>query len=123
MAEAASMWGRPIALAAHDHSSPALSGSIGAEVVISHGIALVTYGRAILNYALMAGFAPSLAMLYARTGHGGFNHLTHSCYVGRLVYRIGRSRCPSLFPKFFPERRNRHDRQVCKLVIRPDSQY
>jgi len=52
MAEAASMWGRPIALAAHDHSSPALSGSIGAEVVISQGIALVTYGRAILNYAL-----------------------------------------------------------------------
>jgi hypothetical protein len=37
------MWGRPIALAAHDHSSPALSGSIGAEVVSSQGIALATY--------------------------------------------------------------------------------
>jgi hypothetical protein len=106
------MWGRPIAFAAHDHSSPVLSGSIGVEVVSSQGIALATYGRAILNYARMARFAHSPAMLYGRTGHGGFNHLTHSCYVGRLVYRIGRPCRPRLFPKFFPERRNRHDRQV-----------
>ena len=57
------MWGRPIAPAAHDHSSSALSGSIGAEVVSSQGIALATYGRPILNYAPMARLAPSLAML------------------------------------------------------------
>src|SRR5215471_8542384 len=46
---------------------------------------------------------------------GGFNHLAHSCHVGRLVYRIGRPCRPRLFPNFFPERRNRHDRQVCQL--------